>query len=312
MSLDIAVRGISIIQGNPKIDPGLFAAELSAIDKGPYELNRIQKICAITFIKALSDAGIILNETNRKGIAIFLGNSFSVEEFKAGFLRSYKNTRPGLVNPSLFTFTTANSVASWVGVQFGVKGTNLTFTNGCISGSQAIIAGCDSIISGRADIAIAGGVSLICEDFKDEFYECGFSSEYAGFLVLEKKKSVIDAGRRAHIIIEDFRQGFLSQTSIEELNNRKLPTELEDYRRFSNVKCLSAHLGNSLTENKFLYCNEMQEQDKTIGATYLNDQLGNAFSAAGVLGVSCVKKDNCVFFDVDSYGAYAALKINAE
>lgn len=312
MSLDIAVSGISIIKGNPKIDPGLFAAELSAIDKGPYELNRAQKISAITFIKALSDAGIILNEDNRNGIVIFLGNSYSIEEFKTSFLRFYKNTRPGLVNPSVFTFTTANSISSWLGVQFGIRGTNLTFTNGCISGSQAIIAGCDSIISGKADVAVAGGISLICEDFKDEFYECGFKHECAGFLVLERKKSVIDAGRMAHIIIKDFRQGFLSKANIEELNNRKLPAELEDYHRYSDTKCILMHLGNSLTESKFSYCNKIREQDKAIGVSYLNDQLGNAFSAAGVLGISYVNKDNCVFFDVDSYGAYTALKINAE
>ncbi len=312
MSLDIAVSGISVIKGNPKIDPGLFAAELSAIDKGPYELNRVQKISAITFIKALSDAGIVLNESNRQRIAIFLGNSYSIEEFKSSFSKSYKASRPGLVNPSIFTFTTANSIASWLGVQFGVRGTNLTFTNGCVSGSQAIIAGCDSIISGKADIAVAGGISLICEDFEDEFYKCGFRYECAGFLVLERKKSVIDAGRRAHIIIEDFRQGFLPKISIEELNSRKLPTELENYRRFSGTKLVKTHLGNSLTKNKFSYRNNTQKQNEPMEITFLNDHLGNAFSTAGILGVSCVNKDNCLFFDVDSYGAYAALKINAE
>jgi hypothetical protein len=312
MSLDIAVSGINIIKGNPKIAPELFTTELAAIDKGPYELNRIQKISAVAFIKALSDAGVVLNGASRERIAIFLGNTYSIEEFKADFLNSYKTTRTGLVNPSIFAFTNANSIASWLGVQFGVRGTNLTFTNGCISGSQAIIAGCDSIISGKADVAVVGGISLICEDLEDEFYECGFKYECVGFLILERKKKVIDAGRRAQIIIEDFRQGFLSKTSIEELDSRKLPNELEDYRCNSDAKYVLMHLGNSLTENKFSYNNKMQEKDKTIGITYLNDQQGNAFSAAGVLGVSCVNKDNYVFLDVDSYGAYTALKINAE
>lgn len=312
MSLDIVVSGISIVKGNPKIDLELFANELSAIDKGPYELNRVQKISAITFIKALSDACITLNESNRERIGIFLGNSYSIEELKTDFIKSYKTSRPGLVNPSVFTFTNANSIASWLGVQFGVRGKNLTFTNGCISGSQAIIAGCDSIISGKIDVAVAGGISLICEDFKDEFYKCGFRHECAGFLVLERKKSMTDARRRPRIILEDFRQGSLSHTNIEELNNRKLPTELEDYLRFFDTKCVLTHLGNSLTENKFSYYNKIQEQEEKIVVTYLNDQLGNVFSAAGVLGVSCANKDKRVFFDVDSYGAYVALKLNAE
>lgn len=312
MSLDIAVSGINIIEGNPKIDLGLFAAELSSIDKGPYELNRVQKISAITFIKALSDAGIVLNENNRQRIAIFLGNSYSIEEFKASFLSSYKTSKPGLVNPSIFTFTTANSISSWLGMQFGVKGINLTFTNGCISSSQAIKAGCDSILQGESDVAIVGGISLICEDFEDEFYECGFKHEFTGFLVLERKKDVIDAGRKAHIIIKDFQQGFLSQVSIDELNNRKLPTELENYNRYTNTKRVLVHLGNSLMKNKFLYHNKIPREDKFIELTSLNDQLGNAFSAAGILGVSLANRDDCLFFDVDSYGAYVVLKINAE
>jgi hypothetical protein len=312
MSLDIAVSGISIIKGNPKIAPELFAIELSSIDKGPYELNRIQKISAVAFMKALSDAGLALNKVSQERIAIFLGNTYSIEEFKANFLNSYKSNRAGLVNPSVFAFTNANSIASWLGVQFGVKGNNLTFTNGCISGSQAIIAACDSIISGKADVAVAGGISLACESLEEEFYKCGFKHECVGFLILERKEKALNAGRRAHIIIEDFRQGFLSKTNIEELNNRKLPIELENYCCSYDAKHILMHLGNSLSDNKFSYNNTMQGQDKAIGAKYLNDQQGNAFSAAGVLGVSCINRDNCVFLDVDSYGAYAALKINAE
>ena len=89
MSLDIAISGISIIKGNPKIDTELFKVELSVIDKGPYELNRVQKIAAIAFIKSLTDAGITLNESNRKRISIFLGNSY----FQHAVLESRFGTR---------------------------------------------------------------------------------------------------------------------------------------------------------------------------------------------------------------------------
>jgi len=311
MSLDITISGVSIIRGNPKIDTELFKAELSIIDKGPYELNRVQKIAAIAFVKSLSDAGITLNESNRKRISIFLGNSYAIEEFKATFLKSYKNTKPGLVNPSTFTFTTANSISSWLGMLFGIRGINLTFTNGCISSSQAIIAGCDSIISGKSDIAVVGGISLICEDLNDEFYKSGFRHEYAGFLVLEKKNDLINIEKKPLIIIEDFLQGFLSQVSIEALNDRRLPKELEKYRHHSDTVSALLHLGNSLRKNKFSYYDEKQKQGRVSAVTYLNDQLGNVFSAAAIAGISCIDKKS-VFFDVDSYGAYVALKINAK
>lgn len=312
MSLDIVVTGLSIVKGNPKIDPGLFPDEVATIDKGPYELNRIQKVSAITFMKALLDAGISLNESNRSRIGIFLGNSYSIEEFKAAFLKIYKAVKPGLVNPSMFTFTTANSIASWLGVQFGIRGINLTFTSGGVSGSHAVFAGCDCLTLGKVDIAIVGGVSLICEDFKDEFYASGFQQEFAGFLILERKENAIDSGRKIHFIIEDFKQGFLSKACIEELNNTKLPIEIKDYCQHSEAKCVLTHLGNNLIKHKVSCRNKAQRQDESIEIIFLNEQLGNVFSASGIVGLSCVNKNNCVFIDVDSCGSYAALKINAE
>ena len=311
MSLDIAVSGISVIEGNPKIDPGLFVDILIAIDKGPYELNRVQKIAAAAVMNAISAAGIRIDEIKGERTAIFLGNTYGAEEFKIDFIKIYKTRRANLVNPSVFPFTTSNSIASWLGVQFGVKGMNLTFTSGCVSGSQAIIAGCDSLISGKADVAIVGGISLICDDLEKEFYECGFQHEFVGFMVLEREKDFITSGRKANVLIQDFRQGFMVAEDIIGLSKGKFPVELKDYCHQSNAKYISAHLGNSLPVGKVSF-NEINKQNKVSEINFLNKYPGNLFSAAGVLGVSCAKEDNCVFFDIDSYGAYAAFKINAE
>lgn len=314
MSLDIAVSGISIIKGSPKIDQDSFKSELCIFDKGPYELNRVQKITAVAFIKVLADAGIAIDKINRKRIAIFLGNAYSIEEFKADFSKVYKNTSPNLVSPSLFPFTSSNSIASWLSMQFCIEGINLTFTNGCVSGSQAILAGCDSLVSGIADVAIIGGLSLICENLQEEFCVCGFQQELAGFVLLERKQSVVDAGRKPRFSIEDFHEGFLSDAEIGMLSNRQIPAKLENYYRhfgYGDKRCVLVHLGNSLRERRFAHASEIRENSSDQQIMFLNDKAGNAFSAAGILGLSCVNKDNLVFFDTDSYGAYIGLSVYA-
>lgn len=312
MSLDIVVSGIGVIKGNPRINQDSFKSELDIFDKGPYELNAIQKITAVAFIRALADAGVEIKQKNSDKISIFLGNAYGIEGFKADFREIYKNSSPSLVNPSVFTFTSPNSISSWIGMQFCIEGINLTFTNGCISGSQAILAACDSLISGSSDIAIAGGISLICEDLQEEFYACGFQQELAGFLLLERKQSTLDAGRKVRILIKDFQAGFLSDTEIEMLNNYKLPTRLEESRRiFTNDDGghVLMHLGNSLKKRRFTYSSEIRAENNRQRITCLNEKMGNAFSAAGILGVSCVQGDHSIFFDVDSYGAYIGLSI---
>lgn len=312
MNLDIAVSGIGVIKGNPKINQDSFKSELCIFDKGLYELNHVQKITAVAFIKALTDADINIKERSRDRIAIFLGNTYGIEKFKSDFRRIYNNTSPNLVNPSLFTFTSSNSIASWLGMQFSIEGVNLTFTNGCVSGSQAILAACDSLISGTADVAIAGGISLICEDLQEEFYACGFRQELAGFVILERKQSVVDAGRKVRVLIKDFQAGFLSDTEIEMLNKGKMPRKLDDCCR--SFGCddrgnVLVHLGNSLRQRKSVFDNRIRDNNQRI--TFLNDKMGNAFSAAGILGVSCTDGDNFIFFDVDSYGAFIGLSTYA-
>lgn len=330
MSLEIAISGISILSSlgegvepflndskqkkeiNHKIDPALFADALDSVDKGPYELYRIQKLCAAVFIKALSISGIDISKQDASRIAVILGNSYGIEEFKAEFFKKYKSSLPP-VSPSLFVYTTANSIAAWLAIQFGIKGVNLTFTNGCIAGSEAILAGCDCIASGKADTAIVVGVNLIYDDFKDSFYKSGFRQEALGALVLEKKENVVNSDRKVLAFIEDFKHGFLFENDIQKLNNLEIPIELQS----NGTENIIIHLGNSLAEDKFTCNNDIRHRrGRNNGKLFsLNSIAGNVFSASGILGVALSKHllgDNInksLFIDVDSYGGYVKFNV---
>jgi 3-oxoacyl-[acyl-carrier-protein] synthase II len=57
----------------------------------------------------------------------------------------------------LFPNLVLNAPASYVAIELGLTGSNLTVAQGEVSGEQAIRLGCDLIRAGRADVVLAGG-----------------------------------------------------------------------------------------------------------------------------------------------------------
>jgi len=336
MSLDIAVTGISVISGlgegidilanarlsgktiPSKINPELFSEDVSAIHNGPYELHRIQKLFTVVFTRALRMAGTAIAKHNAERIAVFMGNTYGIEEFKVNFFRMYKKSTPSLTTPLLFPYTTANSIAAWLAIQFGLKGINLTFANGSNSVSEAILSGCDSIASGKFDVAIVGGEGLFCDDFADEFYTCGFRQEVVGALILEKKQKVIESGRKIYAVIEDFQHTFLPGRDAD---------ALKDAGIHNGIKCVVTHMGNSFAEKLFTSEGEVNHRYNNANVISLDGLFGNTFSASGILGVGIsalavrneittgiIKNDSnfqkVLFSNIDSYGGCATMIIS--
>jgi hypothetical protein len=330
MGSDIAVSGISIIspygegvntlaESNlaandsiAKINPDLFDKDISIIQNSPYELYRIQKIFAAVCDKALTEAKVQVDKNNATRISIFSGNTYGVEDFKVNFFKAYSQRTSSLINPSLFPYTTANSIASWLAIQLGIKGTNMTVSNGSTSASEAILLGANSIILGESDIAIIIAASLLCDDLDDEFYSCGFRQEIAGAIVLEKKQNILKSGRRVYASLEDISHGFV----LKDETYRQQPNDC-----FKSIYCMVTHAGNSFAQKKYEYEGKGVFQENGINYVSLNNVAGNAFSTAGILGIAVASlimenkfilqmsqdnKDlkNILFNNVDSYGSY--------
>ena len=176
MKCNIAISGMNYVTG-VKIDPGGFDKEIGMIQKGPYELYRVQKIAVAVCLRALKDAGMTITESNTAKAAIFFAASFGTEEFRINFYKTLRKNSPALTSPSLFPFTTPNSISASLSVLLGVKGINLTFTGGLRASSAAVTAACDALSSGKADIALVGGEDFLCEDFNKELHAQGFKQE---------------------------------------------------------------------------------------------------------------------------------------
>jgi len=269
MEKEIIVTGFSMLQG---VGGGSFASEdyeqePDGVDTGAHELNRAQKIMLAAFLKAQRCAGLESKIVSSERAAIFIGNSYGIDGFKADFFRLYKKSNPLLTSPSLFPFTTPNSLAAWLAIPMGIKGPNTTFVSGCNASSHALLAANDAISSGECDIAFVGGVSIMCEDLSDEFAASGFKREVIAFVVLESRNLAESSGRKPYGRIKGFEY-------------EKVP--LEKLGRYSSKRssCHPANIDNSITEVSFLG-NNLGEKV----FDYSDDQDGNVFDVAGVLSV---------------------------
>ncbi len=215
MKAKIAITGISCLRGSMqgKIDPDIFNQDINQIEAGHRELYRVQKIACITALRALKDADININNSR---VGVLFGNSYGIEEFKTGFYKTYKQSPPQLTSPSLFAYTTSNSISSNISIMLGLQCINLTFASGLISGSQAVIAGVDLLNDDKIDTAIVIGECFICDDFKEEFNARGVLNEYCSAIILEKNVS----NKKVYGFIDNLKQGFMLENNNIKFDNR--------------------------------------------------------------------------------------------
>ncbi len=215
----------------PQISLEAYEEQIALFDTGPQELNRIQKLLFVTFLKASHMAGFKIRSAPMEQTGIFFGNSYGIEEFKSGFFRMYKKSEPALTSPTLFPFTTANALASWLAIQTGAKGPNLTFVNGAISSSEAIFAACDALVDNECKIAFVGSINVVNSDFNDEFYASGFRYESVAMLVLEKRGSVEGSKRKPLAALKDWQRIMFTKEQIEKIKSGKSMIGINDEMR---------------------------------------------------------------------------------
>jgi len=206
MKCNIAISGMNYVT-DVRIDPESLDKEVSRIQKGPYELYRVQRITAAVCLRALKDADMVITESNAEKAAIFFAASYGTEEFRINFYKELRKNTPALTSPSLFPFTTPNSISASLSVLLGAKGINLTFTGGLTASSAAVTAACDALFSGKADIALVVGEGFLCEDFSKELHDQGFKQECCAAIVLEREKDVVSRGRKIHALIKEYGHG---------------------------------------------------------------------------------------------------------
>jgi len=293
----------------PVINADMFQAEIDALQKGPYEMYRVQKITAITLLKALEDARIKVTESNAERISILFGSSHEVEGFKSEFFKTYRESEPELTSPSIFPYTSSSAIAATLSILFGIRGTNITFSNGITSASEAIIAGRDLLVSGKTDVVIVMGTNFFCDAFGSELHNCGFRQECCAAVVLERAEEAEAAGKMPYAKIEQLHHSFM-----------------ENDRMRGWKGCVLTSKGDSFGRNVVVE-NVRKKPCKSVNSCIeLNSIFGNTFSASGVLGIFLgslflegstvlrelyknVRPAEILFINEDNYGNHTSVVI---
>lgn len=166
MNNNMAITGVGIISGSGRsIDefyevmqrkkPVYKHSSLpeSGKKKGMLFLDNSEKKLYAAFEDALSDSG--LNMTDKDKIGIFIGNAFGALDSTVNVeMKAIKNES---IMPMDFINTVMNAAAGQLAVLSGIKGMNVTISDGSVSSSDALAYCAHMLAVGRISAAVVGG-----------------------------------------------------------------------------------------------------------------------------------------------------------
>lgn len=149
-----------------------LAAEIPAFTPStwvsPMKLRRLDRtgVYALAIARlALEDAGVTLRADGHDDHGVVLGTWTAGGQSTQIFLDALFRGGPSAAPALLFDSTVGNSAASLVGMEFKLRGPNVTVSHKEASGLSAIVAAVDHLREGRATALLAGGVDAVYETF---------------------------------------------------------------------------------------------------------------------------------------------------
>jgi len=186
-------------------------------------LDRVSQFALAAAMQAVGDAGIDLSGVDKSRAGVFVGTGLGgAETTDEGYHTLYAQQSDRL-KPFSVLMAMVNAPASWIGLENGLTGPNLTYSTACSSSAVAIGEAARRIASGELDVAIAGGTeaplnlgtvkawealkTLATEDRDDPSASCKpfakdrsglVLAEGAAMVVLESEEHLRRRGGRAH------------------------------------------------------------------------------------------------------------------
>ena len=184
-------------------------------------LDRVSQFALAASAQALEDARGALDGLDRQRAGVFVGTGMGgAETTDDGYFTLY-GEGSDRVKPFSVLAAMNNAAASWIGLEHGLAGPNLTYSTACSSSAVAIGEAARRIARGEADLMIAGGAeaplnfgtlkawdalrTLAVEDPQDPAASCKpfaknrsglVLGEGAAFVVLEERGRALDRGAR--------------------------------------------------------------------------------------------------------------------
>ncbi len=97
------------------------------------------------------------------GAGVAMGTAFGPVQTSVDYMKEYVEKGAALAPPQLFAESVANAPGSHVGIDFGLRGFNVTLTQRESSALAALMYGASQVAKGTVPAAIAGGVEEVSE-----------------------------------------------------------------------------------------------------------------------------------------------------
>lgn len=120
-------------------------------------LDRVSQLALVATQQALADSGLELAAADRDRIGVFIGSgmggALTTDE---GYLSLYRDGCER-VKPFSVLMGMTNAPAAWIGIEYGLRGPNLTYSTACSSAAVSIGEAWLRLRRGEIDLAVAGG-----------------------------------------------------------------------------------------------------------------------------------------------------------
>ncbi|MEO8545673.1 MAG: beta-ketoacyl-[acyl-carrier-protein] synthase family protein, partial [Burkholderiaceae bacterium] len=120
-------------------------------------LDRVTQFAVVAARRAIEHSCGALLTIDRDRVGVFLGTGMAGTTSMDDGYRTLYGEQSDRIKPTLILQGMHNAPASWIGIDLGLTGPNLTYSTACSSSSVAIGEAWLRVSSGAVDLAIAGG-----------------------------------------------------------------------------------------------------------------------------------------------------------
>lgn len=153
------VTGFEVAEDGPQLAGEAIEYDVEPLLRSPKNyLDRNSQLAFGAVELALRHADLQIDPERAERTALCAGSASGNMETLELFNRNLVEKGPRLVPPFLFQHAYPNTTLSLLAIEYGITGWSAQFCSGCAAGLEAVAYAADAIRSGRADLAIAGGM----------------------------------------------------------------------------------------------------------------------------------------------------------
>jgi 3-oxoacyl-(acyl-carrier-protein) synthase len=120
-------------------------------------LDRVSQLALVAAAQAVADAKLDFTTERRDRCGVSVGTGMGgAETTDEGYHTIYAE-RSERVKPYTVLASMSNAAASWIGIDYGISGPNLTYSTACSSSAVALGEAARRIQCGDVDVMLAGG-----------------------------------------------------------------------------------------------------------------------------------------------------------